>query len=164
MMLWTAMSNRACCFGVISVRPSAPCRPVVPLHGSFDVRVARGRKLLQHVSEFVHPCQFGRGKIFAFPYQANQVGDIGAREFALLFHRCRVRRIAVTNLAPNRARTMTLPHLLNLIWEVAYLTAILVGMAFIARDWLQRRARRRAAIEGLHAANDNQRGRRRQHQ
>ena len=52
---------------------------------------------------------------------------------------------------------MIVPHVLSLIWEVVYVTAIVVGLAFLTRDQLQRRAHRRAAMEGLHAANDNHR-------
>jgi hypothetical protein len=56
---------------------------------------------------------------------------------------------------------MTLSHALSLVWEVVYVTGVVVGLAFIARDWLQRRARRQSAMEAFHAANDNRRDRRR---
>jgi hypothetical protein len=40
-------------------------------------------------------------------------------------------------------------------------TGFVVGLAFITRDWLRRRARRRAELDALHPANDNRRDRRR---
>jgi hypothetical protein len=69
--------------------------------------------------------------------------------------------VAVTNLAQDRVKAMTVTHALNLAWVVVCVTGVVVGLAFIARDWLRRRARRRAAMGALHAANDNQRDRRR---
>lgn len=69
--------------------------------------------------------------------------------------------VAVTNLPQGRVKAMTVTHVLNLAWVVICVTGFVVGLTFIARDWLRRRARRRLAVEALHAANDNQRDRRR---
>ena len=51
-------------------------------------------------------------------------------------------------------------HVFDMVWYAVYATGVAVGLVFIAGDWLQRRARRRAELDVLHPANDNRRERR----
>ena len=51
-------------------------------------------------------------------------------------------------------------HALHLLWNIVYITGVVIAVVLIARDWLLPRLRRREGQAAPRPANDNSRERR----